>query len=72
MNNQKDLFTTAEIDLLHEKIADLTLSQDNLRKALFARHDQFKRDLEKIKEMISGKPQIQIDFTENKISHIGA
>lgn len=68
---QQELFPQSEIELLREEIADLRLSSEAVRKGMFARHDQIKRDLEKIKEIISGKKEFQVDFCESKIAHIG-
>lgn len=60
MKNQQDLFSTSEIDLLREEISELRISADSVRKGMFARHDQIKRDLEKIKEIISCLAGIQV------------
>lgn len=60
MKNQQDLFNTSEIDLLREEISELRISSDSVRKGMFARHDQIKRDLEKIKEIISSLVGINV------------
>jgi hypothetical protein len=71
MKNQLDLFATSEIELLRQEIADLRESSEAVRKGMFARHDQIKRDLEKIKEIILSPQQILADFSESKIAKIG-
>jgi hypothetical protein len=37
---------------------------------MFARHDQIKRDLEKIKEIISQKNYVQMDICDEKVQSI--
>lgn len=67
---QHDLFANSELELLREEIADLKMSSEAVRRGIFARHDQIKRDLEKIKEMILHRGYVQMDI-EEKISPIG-
>ena len=67
---QHDLFANSELELLREEISDLKASSEAVRRGIYARHDQIKRDLEKIKEMISKTHYVQMDI-EEKISPIG-
>lgn len=70
--SQQDLFLQSEFEMIRQELADLRASQEAVRKGMFARHDQFKRDLEKIKEIISDKKSYQLDFCNSKIAHIGS
>jgi hypothetical protein len=72
MKNQQDLFPASELELLREEISELRISSEAVRKGMFARHDQIKRDLEKIKEIILHKGYVQMDLCSDKIHPIQA
>ncbi len=70
--SQQDLFLQTKLEMLEQELADLRASHEAVRKGMFARHDNFRREMKEMKELFFDKKEQQLDFCESKIAHIGA